>query len=437
VGENNSGKSTVIECIRLLTKLNENPSIPVGQRNTATDRKIRLKLIWNDASEHVLETTRASQTKLTKVSHQANAVEYIPARRSFNHTFGKGLADSHTYRIHLNQGPLRNPGTHNLTTRLQEIHNNAAQYEAFNVIIARILGKTIEWEIEGDRDERYFLDIKSGKYSHDSEGLGDGIISVFFIANALLESDKPDQRVTIILLDEPELSLHASIQKRLMRIFKEYAQHKQIIIATHSAHFFDFESIFNGATLQRVYKEEDGSISIGSLRKETIEAIKSLHYDRSNPHILGLEAREAFFLLDGIVLLEGQEDAFYYPKIAESLGKEYRGEIYGWGAGGAGNVEHLCNVFKDLGYLKVFCILDKNKEYSLPSLKQKFPDYEFRVIPADDVRDKINDRTDEVVTEGVLESTSPNITVKEKYKAEMISLIKEENSYNCRVTVLK
>jgi predicted ATPase len=63
-----------------------------------------------------------------------------------------------------------------------------------------------------------YLKIKlAGNYSHSSEGLGDGVISLMFIADAL--HDSPEG--SMLVIDEPELSLHPSLLRRLSRVLAE------------------------------------------------------------------------------------------------------------------------------------------------------------------------------------------------------------------------
>ena len=63
---------------------------------------------------------------------------------------------------------------------------------------------------------QHFIKFHLGQpqFYHSSEGVGDGIISLFVIATALYELfPPPPQRVVVI--DEPELSLHPYYQRRL------------------------------------------------------------------------------------------------------------------------------------------------------------------------------------------------------------------------------
>jgi hypothetical protein len=110
--------------------------------------------------------------------------------------------------------------------------------------------------------------------------------------------------------------------------------------------------------------------------------------DRNNPHVLGLDAREAFFLEDGVILVEGQEDVVLYRRIADQLGIEIDGDFFGWGVGGAEKMRTIAALLSELGFEKVVGLLDGDRASLLPELEREFQHFHFHVIPADDIRTK-------------------------------------------------
>ena len=62
---------------------------------------------------------------------------------------------------------------------------------------------------------------------------------------------------SIILIDEPELSLHPKWQQRIIEVYKKIGENNQIIIATHSPHILGSVSSENIFIL---YREENGKI---------------------------------------------------------------------------------------------------------------------------------------------------------------------------------
>lgn len=140
---------------------------------------------------------------------------------------------------------------------------------------------------------------------------------------------------------------------------------------------------------------------------------------------MGFEAKEVFFLEDNIILVEGQEDVIFYPLIAKQLGLEFKGNFFGWGVGGAPKMEYIINILKDLGYKKVSIILDGDKPEDKERLEGIYSDYNFFIIPADDIRDK-KPRDKSLGKTGIVDSGGK---IKSEYKKGMEELIKEINRY--------
>jgi hypothetical protein len=166
-----------------------------------------------------------------------------------------------------------------------------------------------------------------------------------------------------------------------------FAKDRQIIFATHSPQLIDWKAIASGASIIRVRKCEDRSV-VFELTNETKKKIGNFLRDLNNPHVLGLDASEVFFLEDGVMLVEGQEDVIFFPKVLEQLEITVPGDFYGWGVGGAPKMPVIASMLQELGFERVVGILDKNMTDMQTSLQQQFPDYSFEVIPADDVRTK-------------------------------------------------
>lgn len=112
--------------------------------------------------------------------------------------------------------------------------------------------------------------------------------------------------------------------------------------------------------------------------------------DLNNPHTLGLDANEVFFLEDKIILVEGQEDVVIFRKIAQKLERNIYGNFFGWGVGGAPKMKAFLTLFKDMGYKHVVAILDGDKKDTSDELEKEFEKegYKFFVLPTDDIRDK-------------------------------------------------
>jgi hypothetical protein len=246
-------------------------------------------------------------------------------------------------------------------------------------LLERIVGYDIPTYTENQK-----LSVKIGDHLHGAETLGLGIISLFHLINAI--HDAPEG--SIVLIDEPEIGLHPSFQRRVFELLREEAAKLQIIYATQSPYMVDWDAILDGASLARVYRQLGGYSRIDALKPQTARELACLEEDSNNPHVLGTNAREVFFLEDRIILVEGQEDVVFYRKMAKNLGIDLVGDFYGWGVGGATKMARVAAVLRDLGYTHVTGVLDADKSAVRSELEKQFPRYTFVSISTNDVRDR-------------------------------------------------
>jgi hypothetical protein len=304
----------------------------------------------------------------------------LPSRRVFSPYFGKGSANRSSYMNMIGFPVMRTPSLDQFVGRLFEIQNNR---EAFDAVMSKVVNPVPNWTIDQDDSGHWFLKLTRGDAVHSSEGLGEGLVSLIYIIDALYDS----QPGYCIVIDEPELSLHPALQRKLASLFTEYARDRQIVLATHSPYFVNLAALADGAKIARVHLTDGGSV-ISHLSPETSQRIAGVLCDQNNPHVLGLNAQEAFFLEDRVVLLEGQEDVVFLSRVEASIDTKLNGEIFGWGVGGAEKMDLIATVLSELGFRKVIGLLDANKADTADQLQAKFPTYHFASIPADDIRSK-------------------------------------------------
>lgn len=106
------------------------------------------------------------------------------------------------------------------------------RWAKLNVFVRDVLeDPEAELEVAGARDLHVRL-AQAGAMLH-IDSLGDGIKQILMIAAACIYFDDH-----LVLLEEPEIHLHAGVQRKLMR-FLEANTSSQYLIATHSAHVLD------------------------------------------------------------------------------------------------------------------------------------------------------------------------------------------------------
>jgi len=394
VGPNNSGKSTIIEAFSALSsafsETHKDPSFTEEMRNKKND-EILITAIGkpgcfykiSNSSPLRSETRAEADGEFRKI---CEGIFILPSRRAFA-PYYQGNPNEAQYRTeYRDQMQLSPRRGKELTQFFDRIFAAERRKETFNDIMRRVLNPLPVWEIDRNGSGHYYMKFIYDEIAHISDGLGDGLLSIFFIVDALYDSNENE----IIIIDEPELSLHPSLQRKLSILFSEYAKDRQIVIATHSPYFIDWEAIANGANIIRVVKEgrKTSVYPIEKISEDVREKLMGLMNDTHNPHVLGLDSKEIFFLEDNILLVEGQEDVIYYKKILEELGIKLNGEFYGWGVGGAEKMQFIARLLNDLGYKKVVGILDGDKNAERDRLHKDYPDYKFLCIPTDDLRTK-------------------------------------------------
>ena len=331
MGGNNCGKTSIIEALKAFNG-NATPSFSIGKRNVKSNSIIEIALYTNDKVNTVKTVeVGGSETETTKNFEQS--IYILPSRRHISYEFGKSERDRDSYIKQ--EGALGNNREALLGTFSRRLFQVLKHKEDFDNVLERILGEHISWIIEQSDNGQYFIRYSFGNINHNSEGIGDGIWSAFTLADALYDSKVGD----VIAIDEPELSLHPAYQKRLMKVLMDYSKDRQIILSTHSPYFVNWEAIANGANLIRTVKDENFNIQCYMLSEEFKKKIAGFLDNLNNPHILGLSATEAFFLEDRIILVEGQEDVVIFNRISEQIGQNFIGEIFGWGVGGAPNMD--------------------------------------------------------------------------------------------------
>lgn len=378
-GPNNAGKSSIIECLRARAG-HQSVSFSAGVRNSAVEF-VEIDYLFGEKREVLKSLAKGSSESLREGIVENADIFVLPSRRAFTPYFGRGEQNRQNYVYGTTLPAQRSATLGSFSTRLFTILKNPG---SFNELLEKALGFRPEWTIDQSDQGNYFLKFFSGKQSHSSDGMGEGVVSIFAIVDSLYDSKADD----IIVIDEPELSLHPGLQKRICALLNEFSKDRQIIISTHSPYFVDLQALMNGGNLARVTNAQAGT-QINQLSSEAKSSIRKLSENNIyNPHVFGLDARELFFQEERIILTEGQEDVLLYPKVASQVGCQIKGNFFGWGAGGASNIRHLCAILKDLGFKRVAAILDGDQTAEVNRLRAEFPRYFFHTIPAKDIRSK-------------------------------------------------
>ena len=424
VGPNNSGKSTIIEAIHLLTS--DTDIIPLTSRNIKTNGKIKIEVENSIGSKRTINSTKNNGAFVEK-KYNNQVVErwsenmntfILSNKRGFSSTFHNNNYQSReNYKSNISDSDYRSENNinHNFGGRLLTICKNR---EEFDKCLEKVLNPIPDWTIEARDSNSLYLEFSFDKIKHNSNGAGDGYINIFNIIDALYDSTENN----VILIDEPEISLHPDLQRKLFKLLIEYSKDKQIIISTHSPYFVDWSLFSNKSKIIRLKKEKD-TIKLYELTEKTKENIKSILKDYQKPHTLSLNANEIFFLNDNVILTEGQDDVLCYKELFKKYNYSSPASFFGWGAGGATNIEYILNILNDLGYDNVFVVLDNDQKNLITKLDKNYSNYHFFAIAADDVRNKKCDKKiNKIISE------IKKIELDETLKNNIIGII--ESKYN-------
>jgi predicted ATP-dependent endonuclease of OLD family len=392
VGPNNGGKSSVLESMQFTAQGREF-HLSSNQRNASTKFIARFEMLGNSKLT-VVESDPLSKETM-KFRNTEFPKELLPNRGT---VIRRILADPVIFvgPVREHAGKTQNPPDSDWFDHVQksspaferQFHKNsllgrAAAWDAGDSRFSELLQRITGYDIQVDSENQQ-LSVRIGNERHGVDTLGLGIISLFHLINAIY--DAPDRAT--ILIDEPETGLHPSYQRKVLDTLIEESKRVQIIYSTQSPYMISWDAILNGAVLARVYRSRDGSCKIATLKPQTAQALASASLDNNNPHILGTNALEVFFLQDRIILVEGQEDVVFYRRMAKDIGVDLVGDFYGWGVGGASKMGSVAAVFRDLGFTQVLGILDADKAEECKTLQEQFSEYDFICSPTNDVRDR-------------------------------------------------
>lgn len=377
VGENNSGKTTIIEGLFL----HNEQKIRSSERQSAGFPCFDLYDEQDSLKRKVTLLREGSYTLVEDPKIQDNdAFEIIPSRRHWH----SGVSTTATINAIVNTTIKQTPRAQNSTTHisaaLKDIESDTKSFEAFIKFVQRVVPEFSSFAVGFEESEFIEYVTKNG-IKHRSDFLGDGVISIIRIL-AHLFTDKTSP----LIIDEPELSLHPLAQKKLFNIIAECSQKRQIIISTHSPYFISWDYIKNGAVLNKVTKPDDQKSEIHTLQPYSVyeKLVKGSNWQQ--PFLMDVVAKEIFFH-DNFLFVEGQEDVGLLKRDNQLIEMI---NLFGYGVRGKDAFEFALQLAKDLGVKKAGVILDAGQAENTikGSLEATFPSYKIIQWNKEDIRDK-------------------------------------------------
>ena len=125
----------------------------------------------------------------------------LQSRRFVEYEFNQSHMDRNDYvRNQQMNVHNRSSSIYEFNARLFKMQKNKEQ---FDKLLRQVLGYDLEWTIEQNDYGMYYLKLIVNGCTHSSEGLGDGIWSVFTICDALYDSEPHCTILSLIHISEP------------------------------------------------------------------------------------------------------------------------------------------------------------------------------------------------------------------------------------------
>lgn len=221
-----------------------------------------------------------------------------------------------------------------IATRISKVANeeeNLTMGQVRKKVFAEINGifEILELDVklsEISKDENsmpIFTDSSGKKFGINELSSGEKQLFLRTLAIKMLEPEN-----SIIMIDEPELSLHPKWQQKIVDVYRKIGRNNQIILATHSPHILGSVEKKNIILLE---KNENGIVKVktgdefgnsyGQTTGRILEDIMGLETDR-NPNVNNL-----INLVKEMVKNDNYENSEFkekYTKIKDILGEDDR-----------------------------------------------------------------------------------------------------------------
>ena len=311
-GVNGSGKTTILEAIKDFFDnryLNSNIQIvDLGIFLNVLEKKFieEFKIFLNNNSKNKfsnffhtllvlppdieLDTNYRAQTE--KYIKELPKIIYVPAENNFEKvkTETTTLSKEYEFINTINSNVIGDIPSYIATRRnyLATIEEDLTMKEVTNKVVNEINGifniLELDVKLKGFSKDEKTMPIfeNSAGEEFDINDLSSGEKQLFL---RTLSIKMLEPKNSIILIDEPELSLHPKWQQRIIEVYKKIGENNQIIIATHSPHILGSVSSENIFIL---YREENGKIEAKT--GDELYSSYGQPIDRVLKDIMGLES---------------------------------------------------------------------------------------------------------------------------------------------------
>lgn len=431
VGENNSGKTSLLEALKLSPALNSDNTL---RTSDLSDDKVELELSLYDQDSRLVQSLRPIRDgsfslkninidDIYKDTDVNQRIVFVPSRRFWSTQVQNEMdLDNVKYNAASNYSMRLNTDNFNpmqVASMLRTVELDDNLYKESIALMQQIFPDFYSFSTVNEDYKNIVYTTKSG-IQHRADFLGDGVVSILTISAFLLLY--PDR---MIVIDEPELSLHPLAQRKLAKLLFERSKNQQILLSTHSPHFIESSFFEKGAVINRVIKRNDSQSLIFTAQEyETYSSIMSTA-EWQKPHSFDVLAKEIFFQ-DNILFLEGQQDVSLLKRVDKF---DSSINIFGYGVGGHSKFKVALQLALDIGVAKAAVIIDAGEEEddTVKLLRNNFKDYKIIQWKKKDIRDKVSTDKKSKNKDGYF-TESGNLKPANKLE-DFLSVIEKVNSY--------
>ena len=287
-GVNGSGKTTILESIKdffdnknvnysdteksnvnldIFFEKFEKKNIEEAEKSSIDNYEHKLRDFFNALQSYSYYRKNNNdyyQGQISKRFDNPPKIIYVPAENKFENVETKSTTLLRKYQFIniINSNVIRDIPSYIATRRnyLATIEEDLTMKEVTNKVINEINGifdiLELDVKLKGFSKDEKTLPIfeNSAGEEFDINDLSSGEKQLFLrtLSIKMLEPNN-----SIILIDEPELSLHPKWQQKIIEVYKKIGENNQIIVATHSPHILGSVSNENIFIL---YRNENGKI---------------------------------------------------------------------------------------------------------------------------------------------------------------------------------
>lgn len=390
VGQNNSGKTTIVEALRLLSMVTlrfQNIAFRAPPNDSYLSRRlvgvspslknveINFKTIFNNYGEPpgILEANFSCGTSITIYVLRENRIHAVIKDKKGNIIGNKQqAAHINLPSVHIMPlvAPLQREETilsdeyirAKMSSRLTPLHFRnqlRVKYKLFpefkkivedswpGVQISELIG------FSGLPGEDLHLQIRDEDFVAEVAEMGHGLQiwlqTMWFLT---LAGNAPT-----VILDEPDVYMHADLQRRIIRILRN--RHEQIIVTTHSVEIMSEVQPDEILIIDRRRSESSFAGAVPVVQA-AIDQCGSVH----NLHLVRLLSTNRMILVEGrdLKILKEFQDTLF-PQSCNPFQELPNMPIGGWG-GWKLAVGNALGFHNALGQrIKVYCILDSDYHY--------------------------------------------------------------------------